>query len=185
MQMSGTVYGNGQIPAVRGTDLSDDDGELAVMEVEGGRTDAEIAAGLNEGIPALVEGGGGLDGALEAGNGEFAIQDAMEHSAEDHMTGGIELFIAEKVHRQADGDAEQDQRHTTGVRGTGQEGEGGNRASAGIDHVGSAAGSESPGEEAVVDVTAVGAENGLVAEKAAGDGESGIEEGNEIGRAHV
>src|ERR1035438_1190264 len=85
IQMSGTVYGDAQTPTIRRAGLCDDGGELAAMDAEGGGAESEIAAGLEEDTPAFIQGGRGLERALELPNGEIAAQDATEHSAEDDV----------------------------------------------------------------------------------------------------
>jgi hypothetical protein len=104
-------------------------------------------------------------------HGEFRAEGAAENTAEKNAANGIELLVSEISNSQPDGEAEgaHDEGAAAGAGGE-KDRQAGEKAGSGIERAGDSARCEPAREQAVVDVSAVGCEDGLAADGAASDG---------------
>src|ERR1019366_8787353 len=190
VHVAGMVQRDAQIPAFRGIDLGEPGGEAAVVELQGGFAESKVTASLHQSVPTFIHSVGDVDGSFQLADGEVSVEGAAEDSAEDHVTGGVEFLISKVLDSEPDERTEGDEDDAGDVVGGGteEEGESGDSSGSGIEDIGDAAGGEAAGEETMVDMAAIRAKDGLATEKAARDGEGGIEEGDgegEEGSGHA
>ena len=188
--MAGMVQGDVQIPAFRGIDLGEPGRKVAVVELQFGFAESKATAGLHQSVPTFIHSVGDVDGSFQLADGEVSVQGAAEYPAEDHVTSGVEFLISKVLDSEPDEGTEGDEDDAGDVVGGGtqDEGETGDSSGSGIEDIGDAAGGEAAGEETMVDMAAIRAKDGLATEKAARDGEGGIEEGDgegEEGSGHA
>ncbi len=140
--------------------------------------ETEVAVGGFEDLPAVFGGGGGGEAGFEAIEDDVGGEEAAECAAEHEAAGSIEFDEAETLDAEPGDDAEdEDDGDFEMVVGHGEREDGGDGAET-VEEKSGAARGEAAVEETVVDVAAVGGEDGLATEEAADDGEGGVEEGD-------
>src|SRR5260370_3166565 len=113
---------------------------------------------------------------------------AAEGSLDEHTAGDSKFNVAEVLDPYPGGGAEQDQDEADVRRPHGTERQDGKKAGNSVQGEGDLARSESLVEQAVVNMTAVGGEDGLLAEEAADDGQGGVQQRDgqgDHGRGHA
>src|SRR5471030_814971 len=131
---------------------------------------SETAAGNQEGIPTFVQRGSRLDGTLQLTDGKPGVQHAMELPAEYDAPRGVELLVSEVLYGKPDESTEGHQRGAAeAIMSAEQERQPGQDAGESVQDEDNLAHAEAAGQKTVVNVAAVGAEDALVAERAARD----------------
>src|ERR1035437_9709579 len=184
----GGVFGFGQCdvdgPAVRDVVAVGGVGIGTARQLEFDFVEAEIAVRAVQHFPALVRGDGGGEIIGESRELKLGVEAAAEGAGEDHAAGRIEFGVPEVLDADPGAKAEENDDGTGKLllRNAGEQRESGADAAEPIDEEHDAPGGQAAGEEFVVDVSAIGPKDGLMAEETADDGESGIEEGNGEGQ---
>src|ERR1700676_2790355 len=152
--------------------------------------EAELAVSMPEDFPALIWCNGSSQVVTERAELEFRVQVAAEFSSENNPAGHIELCVSEVLNANQSSDAKKndDRSSKTLMREALKERESRANPTGNIHKNDNPAGRETAGQKLVVDVAAIGAEDGLASEETADNGETGIQERNrkrDQGRGHA
>jgi hypothetical protein len=159
-------------------------------EFESNFIEAELAVSMLEEIPASIWCVGNSQVVTELAELEFCVQTAAKLSSENNPAGHIELCVPEVVNANQSSGAKENDDHSskTLMREALKERESRARPTDYIHKNHNTARRETAGQKLVVDMAAVGAEDGLASEETADDGETGIQERNrkrDQGRGHA
>ena len=178
IHMAGMIQRNSQIPTFRFVDELGR--KMSAVELQRGLAESKGTAGVHERAPTFVQRTSTVDGSLQLGDGEVCAQCVPEHTAKDHASSDVEFLVPEVLNGEQHGAAERNQCDATIVvcGRTQEERETGPDSGGSIEHERDATRGEAASQQTMMNMAAVGAKYGLVTEKAARDGESGIEEGD-------
>src|ERR1700681_1180707 len=142
--------------------------------------EAELAVSMLEDFPALICCNGSSQVVTERTELEFSVQVAAEVSSEKNPGSHIELCVSEALNANQSSDAKEndDRSSKTLMRVALKERESRAKPTGYIHKNDNPAGGKTAGQKLVVDVAAIGAEDGLAPEETADDGEAGIQERN-------
>jgi len=153
-------------------------GVLAAGQAHVDGLESEFLGVVLDDGPAFVGRGGGGEMLLESLEREVGVERPAECAFDKHTAEHSELDVTEVLDAdpgdKAEGD--DDEAGEVGIHHE-QRGDGAEGAEA-VEDEGGSAGGESTVEEAVVDVAAIGLEDGFAAEEAANDGEDSIDQGD-------
>jgi hypothetical protein len=162
----------------------------AASEFESNFIEAELAVSMLEDFPALVWCSGSSHVFTERAELELGVQVTAELSSENHAASHFELRVSEVLDANPSSDAEENDNwpSKTLMRKALKERESRAKPTDYVQKDDNPAGRETAGQKLVVDVTMIGAEDGLASEETADDCDSGVEEWNrecDKGRGHA
>src|SRR6266853_6618721 len=155
-------------------------GVETASEFESNFIEAEFAVSMSEDFPAPVWCNGSGQVVTERAELELGVQVKAEVSSENNAAGHIELCVSEMLDaNQSSSTKENDDRSSkTLMRKALKERESRAKPTDHIHKNDNPPGRETAGQKLVVDVTVIGAADGLASEETADDGEAGIQKWN-------
>ena len=152
-------------------------GVETAAEFESNFIEAELAVSMFEDFPALIWCNGRSQVVTERAELELGVQAATKGSSENNPAGHSELRVSEVLDANPSSSAEEnDDRSSRTLMHEGlKQRESRAEPTDCIYKNDNPAGRETAGQKLVVDVAAVGAEDGLASEETAGDGEAGVQ----------